>query len=293
MILGSILLALAFAVVVALVGRLASGRPGKVEQGAFVTVAIGLLLAGGGLFAANLLAAPEKPAPTTPADERNPANQTTNTGTATIDVQTLATLPLEEKERQQLQWLHHSTVEVFIDRPGFGMRRLMLPLEDIVNAPKKSTSTGGKEVVGRSSFPSIWMEDRAKKGEDVHFAVADAANGGKVNNFMSLDRNGAWKLKKVQLVGLAKNPEPVVYETNKVPGMKDVKDIPTRKPDAFEATALKAIRDGEGLVIDRHGDSARMMGPIFAGNGCVKCHEHKGDLLGAFSYTLERAPAKK
>jgi hypothetical protein len=294
MILGSILLASAFTVVVALVGRLAAGRPGKVEQGAFVTVAIGLLVAGTGLFAANLLASNEKPTPAPPpADEREPADRATNTVPDTTDVQALAALPLEQRERMQLASLHHNTVEVFIDRPGFGMRRMMLPLEDIVNAPKKSTSTGGKEAVVRSSYPSLWMEDRAKKGEDVHFAIADAANGGKVNNFMSIDRGGAWKLKKVQLVGLAKNPDPVIYETNKVPGMKNVKDIPTRQPDAFEAAALKAIRDGEGLVIERKGDSARMMGPIFAGASCTKCHDHAGDLLGAFSYTLEHAVEKK
>jgi hypothetical protein len=107
--------------------------------------------------------------------------------------------------------------------------------------------------------------------------------------------NEGWKLRKVQLVGLSQNPQPVVYNTNQVPGMKSVKDSPTRELDQFEASALESLRSGEKLKIEKHGKQMRMMGPIFAGKRCATCHEQTGQMLGAFTYTLElvaeRGPA--
>jgi len=95
----------------------------------------------------------------------------------------------------------------------------------------------------------------------------------------------------LQLVGLVKNPNPVVYESNKMPGMKDIKDLPTRDLNVFELQALDSIRTGEEFVAHKNGKNIRMMAPIYAGNRCTACHDQKGQLLGAFTYTLERVPA--
>lgn len=102
-----------------------------------------------------------------------------------------------------------------------------------------------------------------------------------------------WNVRKVQLVGLTKNPKPVVYDAAKVPGMKGVKDIPTRELDAFEKKALEALQSGDNLKVERHGAEMRVMGPIYSGKQCLACHDKPGEMLGAFTYVLERQPVKK
>ena len=102
-----------------------------------------------------------------------------------------------------------------------------------------------------------------------------------------------WSLRKVQLVGLTKNPKPVVYDADKVPGMKGVKEIPTRELDAFEKKALEALQSGDNLKVERRGAEIRAMGPIYAGKQCLACHDKPGEMLGAFTYVLEREAVKK
>jgi hypothetical protein len=60
--------------------------------------------------------------------------------------------------------------------------------------------------------------------------------------------------------------------------------------DDFEAVALTAIGRGEDMF---GGESTpglpRVLGALRSTGHCVKCHGgERGDLLGAFSYTLRR-----
>jgi hypothetical protein len=133
--------------------------------------------------------------------------------------------------------------------------------------------------------------NKPAKDKDSHFTFQDTIKG----HFGGYPGGETewWSVLKVQLVGLTKNPKPVVYDTENVPGMKDVQDIPTRELDAFEKQALEALQSCDNLRVDRRGDKMRVMGPIYAGKQCLTCHDNPGAMLGAFTYVLERQPVKK
>ena len=52
-------------------------------------------------------------------------------------------------------------------------------------------------------------------------------------------------------------------------------------------TSLEKLRAGEDLVVADAGVNLRILGAIRSARQCVDCHGGKrGDLLGAFSYSL-------
>jgi hypothetical protein len=72
--------------------------------------------------------------------------------------------------------------------------------------------------------------------------------------------------------------------------MPELRAAPTRPLDRFESLGLSAIRRGEDLFITQDGYGIRMIGGIYSTKHCVACHGgDRGDLLGAFSYTLQLA----
>jgi hypothetical protein len=82
-----------------------------------------------------------------------------------------------------------------------------------------------------------------------------------------------------------------MYVSENLPRMEELKSAPTRNLSAFEQDGLKALRGGEDLVVDSHLNQIRMVGSIRATKACMKCHEvNRGELLGAFSYLLQRDP---
>ena len=291
MILGSILLLTAAVVVVALLARLSSGKPGSVERFGLSGLAIALILGGTGMFAAEFIASSKRPEPS----QGNPGNGNAIDPDATKPVAQLpaASEPLTQQDRANLDWLHRQTVEIFIDRPGFGMRRLMMPLQDVVTPPKLTSDSSAQVHLGQDG-PSVKLDPavaKLLKDRDPHFAFHDLINRrwrGAVEGNTEM-----WSVRSVQLVGLFKNPKPVVYDSNNVPGMKDVKDLPTRDLNVFESRALESLRSGERVVADKSGKEMKVMAPIFAGNRCLSCHEQKGQMLGAFSYVLELGPPPK
>jgi hypothetical protein len=96
-----------------------------------------------------------------------------------------------------------------------------------------------------------------------------------------------WRVDHIQLIGILVHPQPVVYLTNKMPSMEQVRQGKVRDLDFFEDTALAALREGEDLYIVRKNDTVRMLGAVRATKTCQQCHDAQvGDLLGAFSYTL-------
>jgi len=100
-----------------------------------------------------------------------------------------------------------------------------------------------------------------------------------------------WVLRKLQLVSLLKQREPSVYVTDELPRMDRLVDIPVRPLDAFEQVALRSLEEESKEVVTDSPDAnhMRMLGAIRAAKQCLKCHfVERGDLLGAFSYTLER-----
>ena len=217
-------------------------------------------LTAGGLLAACAVAAPE---PAEPAAEAVTA-----------------------KEKLALRRLHHNAVEIFVDRPGFGVRRLVLNLDDLVTGPKSLAEVYAEPRQADQEKPAPKADKKPS-----HYAVQDLLieRGGR---FPTDDGKESWQLRKIHLVGLVKHAEPVVYLADSNPKKRDDepeagKDIPTRDVDAFEKAALAAVRDGEPLKAEKSGKDMRVLAPIFAGRRCTACHD-RGLLLGGFTYELER-----
>ena len=193
--------------------------------------------------------------------------------------------PVSDKERAYLPALHRAVVEIFVDRPFFGVRRtLVTRIDQLVLPPKADTDDTAK----KETAPPPAKKDGKEK--DAHFRFQDLI--AQHHKAFPAEGTGVWQLRKVQLVGLIKHPKPVVYDSDKVPGMKDNEDVPTRELDAFEKAALDDLRKGEAIRVERHGNDMRVMGPIYAGKQCTACHEKTGQLLGGFSYVLERTVPK-
>jgi hypothetical protein len=106
--------------------------------------------------------------------------------------------------------------------------------------------------------------------------------------------NWRWRIEHVQLVGILSHEQPVVYLTDKLPSMEQIRQGKTRKLDYFEEAALPTLREGEDLFIVSKGETVRMLGALRATKTCLQCHDAAvGDLLGAFSYVLQRASGVK
>ena len=235
----------------------------------FKTFVVLTMLLGGVWLAVDLLAEPQPEPTDCPIDPRNE----------------LPSLPVTESERREVAGLHRHAVGLFIEGPGFGIRRLTPSYGDIVAARLPASDETG---------PLLRAESPPGRPTDAHFTFRQALEhpiGGPAVAQTNLFVVRYWGIRTVQLVGLAKHPEPVVYDTASVPGMIGIGEIPTREPDAFEVRALRALRSGDDLAVEGFGSGIRAMGAIYAGKQCLSCHDRPGALLGAFSFTLERLPA--
>jgi hypothetical protein len=69
--------------------------------------------------------------------------------------------------------------------------------------------------------------------------------------------------------------------------MKDLREAPTRSLNTFENVGLQKLQQGETLFIRAASDGVWMLGAVRSIDRCVNCHGgERGDLLGAFSYSL-------
>jgi len=100
-----------------------------------------------------------------------------------------------------------------------------------------------------------------------------------------------WQVQHVLLVGILQHEQPVVYLTDNLPSMEQVRLGKTRSLDFFEEAAFPSLCEGEDLYIVSKEKTLRMLGAIRATKTCLQCHDAEvGDLLGAFSYTLRYHP---
>jgi hypothetical protein len=104
--------------------------------------------------------------------------------------------------------------------------------------------------------------------------------------------NERWVVVRLELVSLLKHKEPVAYATDALPNLTDSDNAPTRPLNLLEKKAINSLREGDDLATETSGDRIRMVGSLRASKQCLECHEVKrGDLLGAFSWELQRQPA--
>jgi hypothetical protein len=209
----------------------------------------------------------------------------------------------------QLQRLHEHNVSVFVSSPGFGVQRTIRPralteesLKESANRAETPTQPGSPAVWGRDEP----FEPEPPAGRDRFFALHSAGLLDFVNprgwgyiqsrervagflphRFTKVPEAEMLQVQRIELVGLLKNPDPVVYLSDRLPAMTELRDVPTRPLDAFETAGLDVVRNGEDGFAARRGEVVRFVGAIRSAKQCVECHGgERGGLLGAFSYTL-------
>lgn len=100
-----------------------------------------------------------------------------------------------------------------------------------------------------------------------------------------------WLTVRVELVSLLKHERPMVYVSERLPNMTELREAPVRELDAFEQRALASLIQGEDLVSDAQPGRVRALGSLRAMRQCLECHEvQRGTLLGAFSYEFLSDP---
>jgi hypothetical protein len=215
-----------------------------------------------------------------------------------------------------LQQLHEDTVQTFVEAPGFGYNRMPRVSEWQLTAglrkepplpqpAERSTSLwsaaalleSGTPVKQVEAEPDLLALHRAGTLDFVNPAgfgyVKDRRHvaGFQEHQFSKAPEAAqAWVLTGVDLIGLALHDEPFAYVSANLPRMDELRKAPTRPLDAFEEAGLAALRGGEELFVSDTPGGRRMLGALRSAKQCTRCHGgERGDLLGAFSYTLVRA----
>ncbi|MFL5330113.1 MAG: hypothetical protein ACJ8C4_14520 [Gemmataceae bacterium] len=214
-----------------------------------------------------------------------------------------------ERREEALKRLHEDAVSYFSNTMGFGVGRMGVlkrngnldsnhPDKSIPQPTLPSTSAGidgdaqvinGKHEDLRSlHLQSIF--DFAHPRTLGYVKNRNAVAGFESHRFGRLpDNPKSWKVLSVELVGLVVNPQPVAYVSANLPRMEELKAASTRPLNDFESAGLDVLRSGQDLYVTGNQHSIRLLGAIRAAEKCAVCHGcDRGDMLGAFSYTLRR-----
>lgn len=211
---------------------------------------------------------------------------------------------------RELRLLHEDRVFLFVNSPGFGVARMLLPSEwtmriglsrepvpdqpgprtEVTSSPGewKGIPAGAKPPMGRlledSVFDFTYSRGFGLSKDRRHVA------GFETHRFQNVPEAAErWSVRRLELVSLLVHEEPAVYVSDRLPAMTETHDTPTRPLDRFERLGMDSLRRGEDLFIAQVGeDQLRMVGAIRSARQCVACHGGgRGDLLGAFSYSLD------
>jgi len=214
-----------------------------------------------------------------------------------------------------LERLHAGAVEQFVNSPGFGVARMRLrPSPYTLRAtdepgealPQRSRPYVSPEpgpvdaTAAEPDFTKAHIDNMLTFLDPQSFGLVrdrDHVAGFRAHQFRKQpDAPTHWQVERLELVGLLKYDQPVVYISENLPRMDELRDAPTRALDAFEQEALAALRRGEDLMVQDGSERIepmRMFGSLRAAQQCVRCHDvERGDLLGAFSYQLIRQDVK-
>lgn len=104
-------------------------------------------------------------------------------------------------------------------------------------------------------------------------------------------KSDKWVISSLELVSLLKHEQPVTYVSDRLPKMDELKEAKTRPLTEFESQSLKTLVDGREVVASATPNRILMLGALRASKSCIYCHYvESGELLGAFSYDLQRDP---
>jgi hypothetical protein len=207
---------------------------------------------------------------------------------------------------EKLKALHARTGNVFVGRPGAGKGRMLETTEDVLydsDFPGGDRSQPGQPA----NFPLSANDqiDRVAPDKNIRelhqrnvFAFLPPRSLGYVKNrdevagfrphgFRHVSDSVQFRVDHVLLIGILNHQRPVVYLTEKLPSMDQVRSHESRALDPVEEAGLSTLRDGEDLYVVSKDNTLRMIGALRATKTCQKCHDASvGDLLGALSYTL-------
>jgi hypothetical protein len=221
-----------------------------------------------------------------------------------------------ERRQRGLKKLHEAAPVAFMSQPGFGQTR-MTPL--LSERSLRGRSRGPTPAQSGSAIPIVWstgdLEGPAPALPKADFTqswkmhadgLVDFLNpngfgyfkdrlhvaGFQDHRFSQVPAAGEpWKLQTLELLGLVVHDQPVVYVSDHLPSMEEVRNTAQRAPDSFEMVGLQALGQGEDLYVRDAPQGRRMLGAIRSVKQCLDCHGgERGDLVGAFSYTLSRVP---
>jgi len=217
----------------------------------------------------------------------------------------------EHYSRYELEAIHENWTQLFVNSPGFGVTRgNRLPA---LRLARRQDREPVPPQPGPRADP-VWSPgewERLPAGEEPPLtkmfeeSVADFVNprgfgfvkdrrhvaGFESHRFSQLPAAARrWTVQTLDLVSLLLHEEPAVYVSDHLPRMDQARGMPTRPLDNFEASGLAAVRAGDDPFISRSGGVVRMLGGVRSVRQCVACHGgERGDLLGAFSYTIRLA----
>jgi membrane protein implicated in regulation of membrane protease activity len=208
---------------------------------------------------------------------------------------------------QALERLHNDSVSFFARTPGLGvgrMRNLTEPSEWNLRPDERADAPQQQDYF-RVATPSPAALQKPSAGalDGLHLkGVIDFVNpqgfgyvkdrkhvaGFQSHGFTKVpEAADEWKVVTVDLVGLLLHDKPVVYVSEKLPRMEELRGAPTRPLDGFEAAALALLQKGADLHTADGPDGLRMVGALRNAQQCAACHDGaRGALLGAFSYRL-------
>jgi hypothetical protein len=196
-----------------------------------------------------------------------------------------------------VQILHSEAYQRFISQPGMGLSRMIPTIsamprewkvpqwtsEELAKLKPPVNEAKDLGLIHRLSLKNFGASNTKTDAERWEDYAKDTRN-------KELKKEYLWEIKSLDLVGLVMHETPVVYVSDKIPEMKDIKKKPTREMDVFESEGLEELASGKAIYMRSKDETIRVLGPIHAGKACLKCHgdAKEGDLLGAFSYTLRK-----
>jgi hypothetical protein len=212
-----------------------------------------------------------------------------------------------------LQNLHQDSVKHFIDSPGFGVGRGPIrPSEERLAArrfdrretplpqpnarPWSTLAEGDLRVLpdlNPAALRTMHLNSIIDFVNPEAFGLIISRQkvaGFLPHQFYSVPQAKEWNVQTVELLGLLMHEEPVIYVSDELPNMENARTMPTRPLNVFETAGLKRLQEGDDLFVRETNDDIRMLGAVRSIAKCVQCHGgERGELLGAFSYSLQRA----
>ncbi len=216
-----------------------------------------------------------------------------------------------DSRSNQLRRLHEETTDNFVNSDGFGITRMprgVLRQEGydvhIRHARPIEQPQASELPISTETLEKPYVARDVEVFKLLHFdGLADFVNiqgfgyikdrqhvaGFRSHAFSAIPERSGYRVQRVDLVSLLMHDKPAVYISTELPRMQDLKGAPTRGLSGFEAKGLEAIQQGEDQFVRETPEGWLMLGAIRSVAQCVKCHGgERGDLLGAFSYSLQR-----